>query len=86
MGDLSDRIILASWPIVMPIMERISKQPGNKIQINNRWRFNRRSKPAGNKQKPFLFTRAEGQAGFRPYCGPSAVGGRATMIKRKFFE
>ena len=40
----------------MPIMDRISKQPGNKIQINNRWQCNRRSKPAGNKQALFLFT------------------------------
>ena len=56
MGDLSDRIIPVSRPIIMPMMERISKQSGNKIQINNRWQFNRRSKPAGNKQALFLFT------------------------------
>ena len=40
----------------MPIMERISKQSGNKIQINNRWQCNHRSKLAGNKQALFLFT------------------------------
>ena len=56
MGNLSDRIIPASRPIIMPIMDRISKQPGNKIQINNRWQCNRRSKPSGNKQALFLFT------------------------------
>ena len=67
-------------------MDRISKQPGNKIQINNRWRFNHCLKPAGHKQKPFLCTRAEGQAGLRPYCRPPAVGGWAAMIKRKFFR